>query len=758
MRSCRHRSVLTAVVCLLAVLPAVRADEKPYAFRPRLECVHRSDLRDATQQPAADEFAFADGATVGIPAGSGDVLKGAAADFVAYFKESMNVKASVVAAAEGDCRSAAASAAPVPSVAVALDPSLGKGVHTVKVMKDGVLVTAVDERQAAQALYHLEDLMNLRRAPFLKVGDERREALFSPRMTHSAWGMDVFPDRYLRKIAHTGMDAIIICINEEDKTCGSPKGQDVSDVIRRAAKCGLDTYLYWKDNFDLRSFVHPDDPKAAEGYDAVYGRITGRYPDAKGVIFVGESAQFPSKDPHVLPAKGFFRGNDFPGDKRPMPGWYPCEDYPKWVKGVSAAIRRRNPKADVVFWTYNWGADESMEAPRLKMIDGLQKDVSLLATYEMFEKFDLPNGHHTQCDDYTLAFPGPGKYFVADAKQAKKNGLPLYAMSCTGGRTWDHGAVPYLPVPQLWKKRWDGLVKAHDEWGLTGIMEGHHNGAEPSFVNELEKEAFTRGGLPFEEHLRKICARDGFADRADKMVRAFEKWSEAQQLVPPTHVNEYGMFRIGPAYPFNALGKRLFGSLGDDLDKSDFPISKDALYGLGIVRLNYADDQVRQWVEGLDYFPRLMTDEREAKLEIEAIEKAANLSAEGLALYREATRGIVGDARGNEAWRRGALGDFLTRTYRTAVNVKKAKLLEDKVLSDKTDAKAKAEARAEILKLAREEYANAEGAIDAVRCNSMLGYEPSMEYVGGEEQIRWKLRKMLELYGKSIFQNEGAKK
>jgi len=34
--------------------------------------------------------------------------------------------------------------------------------------------------------------------------------------------------------------------------------------------------------------------------------------------------------------------------------------------------------------------------------------------------------------------------------------------------------------------------------------------------------------------------------------------------------------------------------------------------------------------------------------------------------------------------------------------------------------------------------------------DSRLGWEPSMEYVGGPKQIRWKLQEMEELYGKDV--------
>ena len=52
-----------------------------------------------------------------------------------------------------------------------------------------------------------------------------------------------------------------------------------------------------------------------------------------------------------------------------------------------------------------------------------------------------------------------------------------------------------------------------------------------------------------------------------------------------------------------------------------------------------------------------------------------------------------------------------------------------------------------MLKWAKAEYANATAALALVEEDSRLGWEPSMEYVGGPEQIRWKLARMEKLYG-----------
>ena len=56
-----------------------------------------------------------------------------------------------------------------------------------------------------------------------------------------------------------------------------------------------------------------------------------------------------------------------------------------------------------------------------------------------------------------------------------------------------------------------------------------------------------------------------------------------------------------------------------------------------------------------------------------------------------------------------------------------------------------------VLAAARDEYANAQAALRMVEEDSHLGFEPDMDYVGGPEQVRWKLNLMERLYGKDML-------
>ena len=80
----------------------------------------------------------------------------------------------------------------------------------------GVVVEGV-----AQALYSLEDVMSMRKAPYIEYGTVKRKPLYSPQMVHSGYGIDNYPNEHLAQIAHDGRDAILLFVKGVDMTtCG----------------------------------------------------------------------------------------------------------------------------------------------------------------------------------------------------------------------------------------------------------------------------------------------------------------------------------------------------------------------------------------------------------------------------------------------------------------------------------------------------------------------------------------------------------
>ena len=703
--------ILAFVMGLLAA-SAVANVEAPYAFKQRLVTVHRFDRRDFTQKALENEFEFKNGMQIVIPDAADGLVKYAAEDFREYLLQSMSINASV--------RLASAKERPGLERGVVLSLSRkGKPGFAVDVVGNCVSVDATDSKMAAQAFYYLEDRMNFRKGPFLKIGKYSRTPMFAHRYTFSGYGNDLFPDEHLKQIAHHGFTGIEVWLADYDIISQGPR-QDVNDLIERAAKYGLGVFIQTRS----RAFVHPDDPKAKEIYEKAYGKISQYYPKAEGIFFCGEVCQFPSKDERTNGGHHRDKSTVKPGDTRPFPGWFPCRDWADWVKVVMPIVKSHSPDCRFVFSTYNWGGKD--EQARADLIASLPKGLTLIPTFEMFEQHTKRNGLVSPVADYSLAFPGPGKYFKSEAAQAKELGIELWSNCNSAGLTWDFGNIPYQPTPWQWKKKWDALKNAHRKWNLTGLRENHEYGWYPSFIAELEKEYMVDEEVDFDSLVRVIAVRDFGEDNADAAMDAWRLWSRAAADYVPTDENQYGPCRIGPAYPFNFFGEDLQTSWKPP---KGFPITPGCKFT--ICHFDFAKP-----IGGLGMAADNLSEGNELK-EIELFWSQADDYAKGADIFREIAYSAP-PSREICARRMAALGEYLSRTCLTAYHLKKGRIAWRK--GD----------REEVMKLARAEYANAAAALKLVDEDSRLGWLASSDYTGSRPQIEWKLKKMRELYGDEV--------
>ena len=706
----------------------LKAGEKSYEFRTRMDTVHKSGGRDHGLLPAKNESCLKDGWSIGVVEGCSEVILHAAKDLQDYLFVSMGVSTSLV-------RKKADALAEERRCVILCEkkelPRFGKGLKTARSYRvttcgDRTVVCGFDDRGAAQGSYYLEDVMNLRESPFLVVGELVREPLFSPRMTHSGWGMDQFPDSHLNAIAHAGMDAILLVVKGVDITAVGYL--DFNELVRRAKLHGLDVYFYSY----LKCWKHPEDEDAEKAYDKIFGSLFRACPEAKGIVLVGESCEFPSRDERTTMRPWTESVVDgIPSDK-PSPGWWPCRDYACWVNMVKNVVRKWSPKADIVFWTYNWGY--APEKERVELIDSLPGDISLMVTFEMFDQVRR-EGAVNPVMDYTISYPGPGKYFVSEAKAASKKGISLYSMTNTGGCTWDFGVTPYEPFPFQWAKRHDAMHDARRKWGLSGLMESHQYGFYPSFVADFTKWNFWSESPSADEILRRIAVRDFGARGAAHALRAWALWSEAITHYIPTNEDQYGANRVGPSYPliFHPDITRTFTSKELVMSAPQF-----ALNGSAIVKTFYHPYENAQQSPG----PQRMD------VEIRSYRKARAVFEKGLVEIRKAIR-FAADTKREECERQELLVQFMSNTAATTIHVKEWWKLNQRLFVEGDRKKAHAILDA-LVKVAQAEIANAQSTIRVVEGDSRLGWEPTMEYMCDRPHLEWKIRQVRHVINNEI--------
>lgn len=665
--------------------------ESNFDFQKRYCRIHKQIHGWKNKTPEEDELVLGGEVTVCLKSNS-EVALVAAKDFAAYLKTAFGIKVRFVSEG-GDLR-------------IGLDTSLKDYMERkVTVDDSGITVAAADDRGIAQALYGLEDQMNDRKAPFLKKAVSRKKTLFTPRMIHSGYSMDIFPDEYLSVCAHHGFDAILVYVIDPDHSRIDPVDPyDFSDLIRRAARYGIDVYAYCC----ITNFLHPEAEGAKEVYAKVYGDVFKKHP-FKGMVFVGESVEFPSKDPRTSMAKHRTLPPDGIPTGKASPSRYPCCDYAEWISLVRDSIRAVKPDADVVFWTYNWGW--APEDVRLELLDRLPTDISLLVTFEMFEKFPMDNSWGN-VSDYSIYLPGPGAYFASEAKKAKERGIRLYTQCNTAGRPWDFGVVPYDPFPGRWHLRNEALLKAREDWGLCGLMESHHMGFTPSFVTKLSKETFSEGSEPYEVRLERI-AKNYSETEYQTVLEGLAELDASVDGIAASVENQYGPYRVGPAYPF---------CITLELKKPDKP---GTVHGNRIYKVL---NQNRDTFRSDPYSVRIRDEMRMARLAMKRTKNAVRK-------FRSVRNKSV------ELQRLINMVEFMICCHQTTIHFQKFYLLRQKLLSAPT-LEGVYKAEADIEKLVEAERKNVRAAIPLVRKDSALGFEPSMNYVCDEEALLWKLKQL----------------
>lgn len=679
--------------------------ENAYEFRKNLLEIHQPDLRVKDRKTRGNEFEIPDNARIKIAKDANIVIETAAYDFADYLKVSMNISSEVITRGVADV-----------TVALAEESGVDLGEFKaykgfwIKTDKSGISIFAHDDRGAAQALYYLEDMMSFVGAPVIAHGEVRKKAMFHPQMVHSGYQSGVYPDEYLAKVAHEGRDTIFAIVGDEQEYASR-----VNDLIARTEKYGIDVYAY----SNLKSEVSPEAPEAEVYYDGTYGRLFKDCPGLKGVILVGESVEFPSKDPNVSSGRGNQTMIEGIPTGKVTSGWYPCYDYPLWLDIVKKAARKYNPEADIVFWTYNWfWRPESVD-----LIKILPTDISLMVTFEMYHPrvYGEDRGK-SRCDDYTIAFEGPCENFVREAKAAKERGIRLYSMTNTGGRTWDFGTIPYEPFPQQWIRRYEAMQKAHAEWGLCGIMESHDYGFHPSIISKLSKHSFMEPRESMNDILGRIISAEYGGENRDIIEKGLGCFSAAIRYYTPTNADQYGAFRLGPSYPFNLFMQSQF---------PDYPRS--------FVSTTYCHST------GGFQSPLCLR----IRSEIESLEDMLGFMEIGLQLL-----GSV--SKPNDKLKKLInLGQFITNCVKTGLNHKKWYKLCCRVRSAES-AEELGAVLDEMETLLLEERKNAEDTIPIVEADSSLGWEASMEqqikkdmgdcqesyYLTDRKHLEWKMRQV----------------
>ena len=663
--------------------------EQNFDFRKRLLEVHVPRLT-ADAAPVASDETEVDASWTVVALSDDPTVRHAAADLQDYFRKSLRVR--VGTGCEPGAR----------TISVGVAAETNALTARIAVSANRIRITGATAREAFQGVTRLEDELNARGRPCAKQGVRTYTRMFSPRMTHSGYEVETFPDAYLDRLAHAGMDAILVFIDDPPDVTRNGR-VDMPALVKRAAERGIDVWAY-ADFPRKAAKLHPLDPGAREWYDATYGAIVRNAPGLKGLICVGEVCAFPSREPGM---GGFWWQNDWEKNKK-LNGLWPVLDWVEWLDLVKSVTRQYKPDFDVVFWTYNWFKKPA--ELRLPLLEKIPTDLTLLVTYVRGDKPVEKCGVPWFVTDYSISVPGPSAVFRSEADVAVRRGIPVMTISNTGGRTWDSGVAPYVPAPWRWKARFDSLRDAQKRWGVKALMESHHYGFQPNFIAELAKAELTVEADPadFPKRLEAIAVREFGAALAPAALAAWKDWSEAMTWHQVGDNDFWGPLRVGPVYPLVDAGKKLPPPLHPYGGYSD-----GAAKGTGWRYMKAVFDLDPKVVDG----------------ELEMAEKEMALWSRGVDTLKAALPSVPAE-KADGARRILGVGEFFLRSVRTLANVKRyyrAGLKGD---------------RDEQARIRADERENVLATIPLVEFDSSLGWEPTMGYVCDKANLEWKLNQL----------------
>ncbi len=723
--------------------------EQPYDYHKRLsEAPVHTARRNPETNAKPSELALPDqGWTLIWNRRSSAVLQNAVQDFQDYLKTSMAVHVELEGRdALEDWQSLARCI-----VAGTRDQLPGCGTsltspksYEIIATPERITVCGYDERGAMYGLYNLEARMNLREGPFLPANLKAvRNSLYDARMVMSWTGWMEFPDAILSHLAHDGFDAIFasaLANPNGDRTTAENstdfyarilyriRKQDparMRDLIDRAARFGIKVYT-------PIIYQYVGTPESEAGLRSLVQGILKEFPDIRG---------------YVLLTEGFWYkqwGGGHGASEEYMKDW--AQNWSHAVGIVAEECHRVNPAIEILPWEYNIDFRPQNVAMKQYFIQQLPGDIIPLLTWENGKSFAI-DGLRGSLRDYAISQTGPAEVTQAQIGEARKRGMKVY----TNADTFVCGAqlqtVPYHPFPYQWHDRYQAMEK----YGINGTLESWTTGYSPSFMTELRAWYCWSDAPPIDEVLGAIAARDFGLEGKDRVVKAWDLFSQAIRLVPDT----------GPTMgTSNAIGNPLFfeeppartatfnhswtdqaawmSYLGGELNPYwPYTVSRLVFVPDFSNQSNKAEGYARG-VSGID----APGDVRVLPVFLKYLQLAADRMGEGLVLYRDAA------LRSPKSKRENALREVIVAEQIQRMLLSNHAILEFEDLrlqwASEQDTQRANDLLTRMEVVLREEIARTELSLLAATRDSRLGFQCECDYVYTPYSLREKLESLRE--------------
>ena len=492
--------------------------------------------------------------------------------------------------------------APVPTndVKFVRAPVAGYESYRIDVAKDGaVTITTEDDEGLRRAVYYYQDrvragdLASCTRKPWVRNRISRCffGPIKRPPLNHDELmdDIDYYPEPYLDRLAHEGVNGLWITIEWRDiaETSFTKRSPDaprriakLRRTVDRCLKYGIKTWIFCiepkrclqddplcKSHPELfgcknswgETLMCPFSPAAQKYIEESVRDIFAQVPRLGGIMMISHGERHTTCLSLLDPVSGRFDGS-CPRCRAKEPWQVHWETSSAIMRGIRGA----GSDAEYISWFYQpyvfperapWSADVARHLP---------EGVTLAYNFES-GAIKAQLGRFRNGGDYWLSYVGPAEGFrqVADAGLAcgARIGAKIQV-----GNSHEVATVPFVPVPGLLYRKY----KSMREKGVSTVLQCWYFGNYPGVMNkaagELAFDAFEDDEATF---LRKLAAPYWGKDAA-AVARIWRRLSDAYAEYPLSNdMQYYGPFHAGPAWPL--LADVCFAPLGRTWKPQDPP-------------------------------------------------------------------------------------------------------------------------------------------------------------------------------------------
>lgn len=471
--------------------------------------------------------------------------------------------------------------------------------YRIVVSRDACRLIAADTEGIRRAIIYLEDEMQRREGAFLPIGEIARRpfirtrisrCFFAPPSHASSVGMepelassiDYYPEEYLNRLAHDGINALWLGTTFRDLLPSkiiTEYGEDserrikrLNEIIEKCRRYGIAIYLFasepassfrnptllkYKDicgtefwGAENYTFCHISERGAAyieEAFTTLFRSV----PKLGGLMMIttGETTSSCGSIPRLTCPRCLAR---FGTVAKTLAD---CE------RAIRDVIDREAPHIDFISWTY------SQRAWPLEMLDETceERDPRIIHMQNFEDMCEVEQlGKTRLAADYWLSVVGPGRVFSRSLAINRRRGVRMFAkiQACS---SHEISTVPYVPVPGILYDKYRFMR----ENGVEGVVQCWYFGNYPCLMNkaacELAFEPFFPKKHDFLRHLAGIT----WGRHAEEVATAWERIEAGYREFPVSISFEWlGPMQDSPVSPLHLL-------------PVDLPMPSTWLLGLG---------------------------------------------------------------------------------------------------------------------------------------------------------------------------------